>query len=152
MKFYKKLLKLAIVISVLLTITACTTNKSYTFNIETGDAIKIKLDTTGDYTLSEDSGRFSVGKGDEEVLQGIFITKEAYEQYQGIKDLAEAKVIADAEKDGNTYFFYELEGESGTENNFVLWIKDSNTGLILGSLSGEETAKEAFERLTITLE
>ena len=82
----------------------------------------------------------------------MFMTKEGYDQYQTLKDSKEVKILADGEKDGNTYFFYEYEGEAGTETNFVLWIKDSSTGMLIGSLAGEKEAKAAFERLTITLE
>ena len=45
-----------------------------------------------------------------------------------------------------------IRDRAGTETNFVLWIKDSSTGMLIGSLAGEKEAKAAFERLTITLE
>ena len=47
---------------------------------------------------------------------------------------------------------YEFEGEAGTEDNFILWVDDSNTGVILASLAGEEKAKKAFEKLVISKE
>ena len=62
------------------------------------------------------------------------------------------RVLEDTEKDGNTYYMYEIEGESGTEENFVVWIRDSKTGMLIASLAGQEKAKEAFESLTITKE
>ena len=121
--------KIAVVFAAVLLVaamSACSTHssKSYTFKVETGDKIKIEM----------------------------FMTKEGYDQYQTLKDSKEVKILADGEKDGNTYFFYEYEGEAGTETNFVLWIKDSSTGMLIGSLAGEKEAKAAFERLTITLE
>ena len=61
-------------------------------------------------------------------------------------------MLEDTEKDGNTYYMYEIEGESGTEDNFVVWIRDSKTGMLIASLAGKEKAKEAFESLTITKE
>ncbi len=135
--------------------SACSTHssKSYTFKVETGDKIKIEMDTSGDYSFAQ--GRRALPcrkKGEDEILQGMFMTKEGYDQYQTLKDSKEVKILADGEKDGNTYFFYEYEGEAGTETNFVLWIKDSSTGMLIGSLAGEKEAKAAFERLTITLE
>ena len=149
--------KIAVVFAAVLLVaamSACSTHssKSYTFKVETGDKIKIEMDTSGDYSFAQEEGRFRVEKGEDEILQGMFMTKEGYDQYQTLKDSKEVKILADGEKDGKTYFFQEYEGEAGTETNFVLWIKDSSTGMLIGSLAGEKEAKAAFERLTITLE
>lgn len=126
------------------------TTKSYTFNITNGDQIKVELNTSEGLSLSQADGQFSVTEDDEEILKGIFIEEEVYNQYVAIKGEQGMEVLEDTEKDGNTYYMYEVEGETGTEDNFVMWIEDSNTGVIMGSLAGQEKAKDAFEQLTIT--
>lgn len=135
-------------------LTACnfSTNKSYTFDVETGDKIKVALDTSSGLSLSQKDGQFSVTEDDENILQCIFITEETYNQYVKIKGQQGMTVLEESEKDGNPYYMYEFEGEAGTEDNFILWVDDSNTGVILASLAGEEKAKKAFEKLVISKE
>ena len=47
-------------------------SKSYTFDIETGDRIKITLKAGNGYDLKQENGRFSITKNDCVILQGIF--------------------------------------------------------------------------------
>ena len=82
----------------------------------------------------------------------MYIHETGYNSYLAIKGQQGMRVLEDTEKDGNTYYMYEIEGESGTEDNFVVWIRDSKTGMLIASLAGQEKAKEAFESLTITKE
>ena len=79
--------KIAVVFAAVLLVaamSACSTHssKSYTFKVETGDKIKIEMDTSGDYSFAQEEGRFRVEKGEDEILQGMFMTKEGYDQYQ----------------------------------------------------------------------
>ena len=137
---------LMLAVAMMLTLGACSasSSKSYTFNVETGDTIKVKLDTSNGLSLSQKDGQ--------NILQGMFIHETGYNSYLAIKGQQGMRVLEDTEKDGNTYYMYEIEGESGTEDNFVVWIRDSKTGMLIASLAGQEKAKEAFESLTITKE
>ncbi len=127
-------------------------NLSLTFNVNTGDKIKVTLDTTSGLSLTQKDGRFAVEKDGEPILQGVFVHEDGYNQYLGIKGEQGMTVLEDTEKDGNPYYMYEINGEAGVEDNFIMWIKNSNTGVILASVSGKETAKDAFDKLTITKE
>lgn len=69
-----------IFMSMLLTLTGCTTNKSYTFNVETGDKIKVGLNTTDGYDLSSDLP-FTISKDGETLSQGTFIKVSYYDEY-----------------------------------------------------------------------
>lgn len=136
-------------------LNACSTRSSisYTFNVETGDKIEVSLDTSeGGYSLSQKDGRFTVKTDDTTILEGAFATKEMYDQQLEAVYNSTASKMEEKEKDGNSYLFYEYEGESGTEDNFILWIKGSNTGIFLASLSGEEDAKSAFNCLSFSKE
>ena len=140
--------------ALLLALCACTfsSSMSYSFNVETGDVIKVTLDTSDGLALKQEDGEFRVEKEDEILLQGVFITEETYQKFLAIKGEQGMTMLEDTEKEGNVYYMYEVEGKAGTEDNFVLWIKDSKTGALLGSLAGAESAKEAFDKLTITKE
>lgn len=133
---------------------ACSTSssKSYRFDVETGDKIKVELDTSSGLSLSQKDGRFTVSQDDEKLLEGMFIHEDGYKSYLAIKGEQGMKVLENSQKDGNSYYMYEVEGETGTEDNFVMWIQDSNTGMLMASLAGEEKAKDAFEKLTVVQE
>lgn len=154
MKSFQRAIKVFGFMMFIFIVSACSTSssQSYTFMVENGDKIKIALDTSDSYSLKQGDGRFEVMKDDEAILQGMFLLKDVYQELLNIKDIPDVKIIEDKEKDGNVYFFYELKGQAGIENNYILWVKDSNTGIAFGSLAKEKQAKAAFERLTITLE
>ncbi len=144
------------VLAVILTIALCacsiSTSMSYSFDVQTGDTIKVSLDTSDGMSLTQKDGRFAVIEDEETVLVGIFLHEEGYQSYLAIKGEQGMTVLEDTQKDGNTYYMYEIEGESGTEDNFVMRVQESKTGVLLASLSGREKAKKAFEKLTIVCE
>ncbi|MCH5298732.1 MAG: hypothetical protein J1E96_03110 [Ruminococcus sp.] len=138
-----------------LMLTSCTTHStmSFTFNVETGDCIKVDLDTSNGLTLSQENGEFHVKNGDQKILDGIFTTKENYDSYMGLKDTDAMNVIEEGKTgNNNDYLFYECESDLGTEYDFIVWVEGSNTGVLVGSLTDQETAKNAFDSLTISLE
>lgn len=130
-------------------LTGCSSNSSmaYTFNVETGDSIKVELDTSdSDYKLKADGSRFIVNEEDTDVITGIFLTADMYDQYESA--ISETGTIL--ESDG--YILYEYAGESGTERNILLMVPDSETGIIMGSLADEETVRDIYGRLSLTNE
>ena len=118
------------------------THFSYTFDVETGDKIKVTLETGEGYAISQEDGRFTISQNDEEILQGIFLTESGYNQYyQTVSQLTDKEV-------NDNVIYYEVNGNSGREYDYLLKVKDSHTGIIIGSLSGKEKAQTAFQRLT----
>lgn len=111
--FIKRVLKVCslMLVSVLVCmLSACTSSiKSYTFNVETEDKIKIKLDTSIRMSLSQKDGQFTVSKDDEKILEGMFIHEDGYKSYLAIKVKQGMKILEDSQKDGNTYYMYEIE-------------------------------------------
>ena len=71
---------LMLAVAMMLTLGACSasSSKSYTFNVETGDTIKVKLDTSNGLSLSQKDGQFTVKKDEENILQGMFIHETGY--------------------------------------------------------------------------
>lgn len=146
----KKVLGLIMLVgALLLTVTGCTTSKSFTWDVTTGDSIKIKLDTTGGYDITSDLP-FAISKDDETLSQGTFITIDGYNQYLDVieKD-STAKVINNGSKNGITYTFYSV---NDSEFNYVIKIDGSNTGVLLGNPNSQLEAEEIFDRLTFSVE
>lgn len=145
----KVFLSLTVVGIMILTLTGCTKNKSYTFTVETGDKIKIQLNTTDGYDLSSDLP-FTISKDGNILSQGTFITISSYDEYvNAAKTDSLAKVIAENSEDNIEYVFYSY---NNSEYNYVIKIKNSNTGILLGNPNSQEEAEKCFELLTFTLE
>lgn len=143
----KKLMSVIFMGAMLFMITGCTITKSYTFKVETGDNIKIKLNTNDDYDISSDLP-FVISKDGKTLSQGIFITIDVYNQYiASVTNDSNAKIIETKNKNGLDYTFYSYNNR---EFNYIIKIEDSNTGLLLGNPISEKSAKECFEKLTIT--
>lgn len=134
------------------------THKSFTFNIDNGDKVKVKLETTGgEYDITIESPYasaevpFAIMVSDAVHTQGKFIHGEFYDQYVTAAQTDDKATVLDSAttKNGNEYVFWSYDG---TEFNFVVKIANSNTALLLANMVSEESAKACFERLTITAE
>lgn len=121
--------------------------KSFTYNVETGDKVQIRLDTTDDYDLSSDLP-FEISKDGKTLSTGSFIKAEGYEQYvEAVTASESAEIIEQGTKDSNKYMFWRYNGEY----NYVVIVGESDTGVLIGNKESEESARECFNRLKITL-
>lgn len=144
----KKIFKSILLVGIMmLALTGCTTNKSYTYTVETGDKVKITLNTTDGYDLSSDLP-FAISKDGNTLSQGIFIQESYYEQYVNAAN-TQGQIIDRGSNDNIEYVFYSY---NNSEYNYVIKIKDSNTALLLGNPNSQEEAKKCFELLSFSLE
>ena len=133
---------------------------SYTFEVETGDTVKVSLSGT-DYVLKQQDGLFMVDDKDgTTIATGIFISKDMYSSYHYmlIGDGMPSGVsnLTSGTRDNFDYVSYDYAEKDETngdyhEHNFVGYIKDSNTGFILGSTSDITVVGPIFEALDFTL-
>ena len=151
MKKMKKMFVLALsLICIAGMATGCSTSNSmsYTFSVDNGDSVKVELDTTDGYKMTSDIP-FAISKGEDALSQGIFMQGEVYDQYADVISKDESAEILDSgTKDGNDYIFWCYNGQ---EYNYAMKIAASNTGMILGNIVSEESARECFDRLTVTV-
>lgn len=145
----KILYSLVFAAAILLTITGCSTSKSFTWNVTTGDKIKIKIDTNGGYDITS-ALPFAISKDGETLSQGTFITIDGYNQYiNAIKSDSTANVIDSGTKNGITYTFYSV---NNSEFNYLIKIDGANTGILLGNPNSRSEAEDVFNKLTISKE
>ena len=124
--------------------------KSYTFGTESGERIKVRLDTSSGYDIIENEGQFSITDLDgETVANGIFVTAEFYEAYA---ELATKYEYVTGEKDGNDYILYQYVADTHTENNYVIDIAGTDVGLIMASIAEKWEIQDIFDLMTITVE
>lgn len=122
------------------------TSKSYSIHLDNGDDIEVSMDTSGDWSLRQDSGVLTIKNYAEAVMQGIFLDEEMYE---ATMDAIEAsgdsiEILEESSKDGNDYIFVNLMDEY----DYIIHIGNSNTWVQIATVKGEEIAREAFEKLT----
>lgn len=149
----KKICIAVIAFICMLSITACTTSFSYTFNVSTGDSIKVTLDTSAGHELSQKDGEFFVSKDGVELTRGIFLTEEKYKSYFDNVEGAEGVSVLDSGKHNENEFIYYLYNDNGTDTWYhVISVEGSSTGVGLINTSGQNSAKEIFELLSFNKE
>lgn len=149
MKRRAKILYAALCLLILLCVSACHTSKSFTFQIENGEQIRITLDTTDGYDLVQEDGTFAVEKDDAYVLQGYFLSEDGYQQKEELvlsADFIDMKRMVPDEDP--MMYVYQHEGNAGVETNFLFRLKGVETGIIVGSLESFEEADKAFSLMT----
>ncbi|WP_051198762.1 hypothetical protein [Bifidobacterium sp. AGR2158] len=127
-------------------------DKSYTFNVDTGDAIKVTLDVTDGYDIT---GKvpFEVTKDGEEIFEGSFLHEEGYELYREQIDGDDtAEILNEGERNGNDFIFWQEAVDDATEHNYVVKVKDSATVVLLEGNASEDAAKAAFDRMKIVVD
>lgn len=137
----------------MIVLTGCSSSMSYTYNVGTGDSVKVELDTSEGLKLESEDEGFSVTEDDETILQGIFIDEDTYDFYvEMMKNADGPENIEEDSANGLTWLYWEFDGQAGTESNYVAWIDGSDTGIIMGGLEGSRAAKKAFNSLTFTVD
>ena len=149
MKRVLSLLLVALTLFALVGCSAVNTYMSWTYNVETGDNVKIKLTTNDGYTISSELP-FSVSQNGAVISQGTFIKGEFCEQYRTAANTQEgAKMLEEGEIDGHKYFVWSFDNK---EWNYCIELAGGKTGILLGNETSQASAQEVFNRLKITIE
>lgn len=124
------------------------TSITYTFSVSTGDSVDIKFDTTGDYQITSDLP-FEISQDGTLLTSGSFISADGYQMYVDVVNADDdAEIIENSSTDTLEYIMWNY---NDTEFNYAILIKDSQTGVLLGNQTSEESAREVFNRLEISL-
>ncbi len=148
MKRRSKILYAFLCLVMLLCVSACHTSKSFTFQIENGEQIKITLDTTDSYDLVQEDGTFAVEKDGDYLLQGYFLSEDGYRQKEELilsVDFIDMKRMVPDEDP--MMYVYQHEGKAGSEVDYLFRVEGAETGVIVGSLMSFEEAETAFSLL-----
>lgn len=126
---------------------------SITFSVATGDNIKVTLDTSDGLELSQADGGYTVTENGNDILQAVFVEQAFYQEYiEAVKTQEGVTINQEKSENGITYLSYSYNSQAGTENDFLIWIEGSNTGIVAGSLADLQTATRAFESISFSKE
>lgn len=138
----------------LLLLTGCTKHKAFTFDVETGDKIKVEMKTNDGYNLTS-RVPIDFSKDDKMISKGSFAIEAAYDTYyNSLKSQSDTVKILEEDSNKNIeYFFYEFNDDEKEqiEYNYIIRIKNSHTCFVLTNTISKESAKEVFERLTFSI-
>ena len=84
--------------------------------------------------------------------EGLFAEESAYDHYQELGKRSAGGTSdyqAGTTKDGNEYFSYTV---NGNEWDYFIKVKDSHTVIVLTNTVSQESAQEAFEQLSLSLD
>lgn len=121
------------------------TSQSYTYDVETGDKIKITFKTTEGYAISPDNP-FIISRDGNTLSQGTFISKADYTEYAASIESASSVDLLNSGSKDNIEYIYWTNGNS--EYDYAILIKDSETGVLLGNNVSQESAEDCFGRIS----
>lgn len=136
-------------------LSGCTKNTlSYTYNVETGDMVKVTVDRMNGYDM-DSNNPFTVTHNDETVLTCQFLSEDGYQYYTEVLEEENLKsqggsIIETGKKGDADYIFYTVGSDDTTEHDFFVKLNDK-TSIIIGSLSPEEDAKAGFDALSFEI-
>lgn len=120
------------------------TSQSLSFAVETGDTIRIELDTTDGYSLKAADSAFEVFCGEERIAKGIFLEEEKLASYVGLQESDVEEVY---ERNSESIFYH-----TGNEWNWVFRVESSSTGVALVNTVSKDSAETCRALLEITKE
>lgn len=149
----KKIGLLILTLCLALSIAGCSSymNKSYTYDVDTGDSIKVTVNIKDDFDIVNEVegsvGIFTILKDDEPMCIGGFLPAD---DFDSLKELAAATYDDYDEsvtENGNEYFYvYDSNKEMAY---YEIMVKDSDTILVLQG-EDESNVTECFERVTVS--
>ena len=149
--FRKKCSILCVLLLAVVLIAGCASRSSmaYTYNVETGDSVRIELNTKDGYSMTS-SMPFSISKDGEDLMQGSFMNEDGYDLYwDAVSNDPNAKNIQEGTTpEGNKYFSWNFKDQ---EFNYCVQVNGGKCGIILGCIVSPEVSKECFSRLSITI-
>ena len=141
---------LTILMLMVLMLTGCETNLAYTFNIETGEQVKVQLDTTNGQKLKQEDGRFMVNTEEDEAMSiGVFFLPEVFnELYDGVSEMDGVTILEENKESEPAYIFYQVDTDGSMEWNYLVKIKDAEVGVVVSNVTSQESAQTVMELLT----
>lgn len=150
----KNAVVVGMIVCMMLVCVGCSKSFSISYSVNTGDQIKVELDTTDGYGLSDEEGTMCIlDETDSTVLTGFFIDKNTYTSYLDmVRGTEGVTILEETTANGVTYTLYNLETSEMEVNEYVCWVDGSSTGMVLSSLGTIDATKTAFSKLTFFVE
>lgn len=147
---------IVLVVLIMVVLTGCEVNltKSYIFDIDSGEQIKVTLHTTTEetYQISQNEEGFMVSKDGEMCTEAIF---QEYEYNVSVGENLEfysnVTIIEQSGEEFPQYDFYQVEEDGESIWFYDIRLAEDITAIVLVNRISAESARDAFEHLTFEL-
>ena len=149
----KKVFFGVVALFLVISLAGCKTEKSYTYEVSTGDDIKVTIDTTDGYNYKEKDESYAITKKDDTICEWTFVTMDGYNSYIELYNNSDsATLIKDSSNDNIDYSIYRVNNTAANmiEYDNLIKVKNSNTAIIMGSFS-EENMNKCLELISFEL-
>ena len=150
----KNVICLTLMLAILVLCAGCngTTHFAYTYTLDNGSSLKVRLDTSEGHEIKA-GPPFEISYEETTLTHGMFKQGNLYQDYISVvEDTPTATLLDSGMKDGHQYIFWHLQGESHDEYNYAILLEGGEICILLANAVSEESAKEVFSRLSFTLE
>ncbi len=159
----RKQLVVCMIISLIFILTGCQTYVTKTFNMNNGDEIEVKLETTEGIQLKAhvengselESGnvQFSITGNEDELLTvgGFGDATYLAELRDSVSMSEDVTIISESEEENANYIFYKIGEESEEEWIYIIILSDSSTGIVISNNISQESATKIFESLSFDI-
>lgn len=149
----RKFLPVIFTLVFVIMLSSCSTHssKSATFTVETGDSIKVTVDTKAGFDLTMEVP-FTISKESTPIITGSFAYAEYYDTFrQSVDENTDAELLDEGIKDGSDYFLYSVTDGDTYGYYCILKVCNSETLVVLESLTNEENITDALDYMTFGL-
>jgi uncharacterized protein YxeA len=133
-----------------LSLTACTSNQSYTVQVD-GKTFKVTADTSNgeSFTFDTSSSSFTLyDKSGAKILSGMYVYKETADEYETVAQ--DYNIVYGTTSNGFQYFTWNYTTDTSEENNFIVNLTD-NISVLIGTTLSASKALQEFGKLTFTV-
>ncbi len=134
-----------------LAFVSCSSGYTGIFQIDqTGDKIRVEVDTSDGWSVEEKSEIMQVSKDGEPVLQAIAYARDYYNiTLNQLKLTGGMTILEESEKDGNSYTLYEYNAEM-TSYVYIIKVKNTDSCVVIEGLKDKELTEEGFSRVKLS--
>lgn len=129
------------------------TSMSLTFNVQTGDSIKVGVNGYKLGINKDNNGAFDIKSNDTIIATGIFLSSDMYDTYYGLITDEAIEIKDISYDDVSEAYFVEVDNDGNRQYCTMGWLNGSNTGFMVYAVDGDfYTAKDAVDSLTFEVE
>lgn len=148
----KEFLVVCMIIGLTFVLTGCQTYTTNTFEMNNGNTVEVKLETTNGIQLNthleNGNSQFSITRNEDELLTvGGFGDATYLSELRDRVSASEDVAVIFESDENDSYIFYKI----GEEWIYIIILSDSSTVVVLSNNISQESATEIFEALSFDL-
>lgn len=139
-----------ILLGSILVLTGCSKTITQTYDVLTGDKVKISLKDAGNYKLTKDTP-FEILEDKKIIFKGSFMTSDGFENYkEAISNDTNASILEEKVKDDYEYILYKYMGAT-EDYSIIIKLNNSKTVVVLSGCDSLNLARKILNSLELEI-